>query len=150
MKMLAENMMPKEGRTPLYQNFYQAVQDAAAIDLNQPGASEKIAEVNKKLVKAIKDYTKGKKKVRSSQDGRDRFDNAMDALSIVGLFSRDAERMDVKELVTRVNTVRDAKTASNKDYVSMRRYGGERAKNRNKEISAEHEKKTVKNTAKQR
>ena len=143
MKMLAENMMPKEGRTPLYQNFYQAVQDAAAIDLNQPGASEKIAEVNKKLVKAIKDYTKGKKKVRSSQDGRDRFDNAMDALSIVGLFSRDAERMDVKELVTRVNTVRDAKTASNKDYVSMRRYGGERAKNRNKEIAAEHEKKTV-------
>ena len=148
MKMLAENMMPKEGRTPLYQNFHQAVQDAASIDLNQPGASEKIAEANKKLIKAIKDYTKGKKKVRSSQDGRDRFDNAMDALSIVSLFSRDAERMDVKELVTRVNTVRDAKTASNKDFVSMRKHGGERAKNRNKEIAAENQKKNVKNVAK--
>ena len=131
MKQLAENMMTKEGRSTKYQNLYDAVQDASKIDINAENAGEQLIAANRKIMQCVQIYVDGKEKVRFWEDGQKRFDNAMDAASIVAAYAPQSAVFDADRLVSKINTVRGV---SRKGYdpnrVDLRNYGGERAKNR--------------------
>ncbi|SEF55069.1 hypothetical protein SAMN04487934_101545 [Eubacterium ruminantium] len=151
MKLLADNMMPKEGRSTEYQKFHEAVQAFKNIDLNGENAGKTIAEANMKLMDAAKKYMAGKEKVRVSTGGNDRFANALDAVSIIAVFAPGTARIEVDPLFKNINKERGMdklkgrQALSNKDYVMYKDFGGERAANRKKEIVAEQNKKTQKN-----
>ena len=134
MKTLASNMMPKKGRSREYQNLYDAVQSAASIDLKDPEASKKIAEANRKIVAATDIYTTGKEKIRSSTGGKDRFNNAIDAVSIVSAFAAAADPMEIGSMVNRINAVRRKADSDKKNIIDTKNFGGDRASKRNMEI----------------
>ena len=140
MKLLAENMLTKEDRSTLYANFYDAVHEAASLDPNDPKLGEKIAKANRKIIETTKHYTSGKEKVRFHTDGQDRFNNSMDALSIVGAYAPNSYITDVTKMVSNINNIRGAKKAKDPDRIDMRMFGGERAKKRNAEIKKENTK----------
>ncbi len=147
MKVLANNMLTKNGRTTLYRNFYDAVDAASKIDLTKENAAEEIAKANRKIIETVKKYMKGKEKVRSSTDGNDRFHNALDALSVVSVFAPAVEKMEAAGIVERIHHVRgidkldNKERAKRKDLIILKNYGGERAKKRANEIKAEKQKK---------
>ena len=130
MKELADNMMPKAGRTTAYQRVYDAVQAAANLDRKDPDLNNKIAVANKEILESVEAYTKGKKRVRASDDGKARFDNSMDALSIVGIFAPKGCKARSEKLIARVNEVRGLKKGMK---LRIMDFGGENAREANME-----------------
>ena len=127
MKMLKEHMMSSEKRTDVYKDFFEAVSKVASL---KPDDKDFYA-ANDRLIKAIRDYTKGKKSVRRSDDGKARFDNALDAMAIVDKYI-PGSRNFVNEQVERIRKVRDVEKG-NKFYVDLKNYGAENAKNKHNE-----------------
>lgn len=150
MKLLSKNMLTKQGRSREYQNLYDAVKAASEIDLTQGDAAVKIADANKKVIDAVMKYTDGKEKVRTTTSGKDRFDNAIDAMSIVSAFAPATYKQYANELVSRINKARgidkltNAERQKRTDLVIMNSYGGERAKNRINELAKKAQKKVAK------
>ena len=148
MKEVARSMMPKEGRTQKYIDFYDAVQNVVKAGTpNENGLvdSEAVKQANIKLMDKLDTYISGKEKVRFHTDGQKRFANALDALSVLGLHAPGLESR-VSDTVKKINTAREAKSVKNKDFVDISRFGSERArKEAPKEPSKTAEKTTQKN-----
>ncbi|MBR4183546.1 MAG: hypothetical protein IKQ56_06965 [Lachnospiraceae bacterium] len=136
MKLLASNMLTKTDRTDKYKAFYDAVQDASKIDINAENADELIVNANRKLMKNLEVYIAGKEKVRTSTGGQDRFNNAMDAASILAAYAPVSQSVKINNMVANINKARGAKKRTDPKYVSMRNHGGHRAKARACEIEA--------------
>ncbi|SNU04470.1 hypothetical protein SAMN06297422_10111 [Lachnospiraceae bacterium] len=124
MKLLKEYMMPSKGRSNYYQDLYNAV---AAIANMKPGDNN-FYVANDRLVKAIRDYTKGKKNVRVGGDGKARFDNALDAMAILNKYVPGCRNF-VDEQVNRIREVRKVQPG-HKYYVDINNHGALKAKER--------------------
>jgi hypothetical protein len=131
---LAENMMSSEGRSDEYKAFAKAVKNIAdlsgkydytsATDIK--AASDEIVDLNMKLFLTAQNYITGKEKVRTTTDGKERFNNAIDALSIMSEHTANVKEF-VDIMVDVINTKRKATLDSNK-YVDIDNYGAARAR----------------------
>ncbi len=138
MKVLRDNMIAPEKRSTEYQKLYRLIDEAAKLtetygptgqNLSNKGMHSQFIIKNIELVNAVADYMKGKKSVRSSNNGKDNFDSALDALAIVSKYSKGGMNYRVKDLLDRINHVRRKNPANciNKDAFTQN-YGGEHAK----------------------
>ena len=83
-------------------------------------------KANEALLKSIDVYSRDKEKVRFLDDGVARFDNAMDALSIMkDNIPGIGEVIDTR--VSAINKTRKAESADHKDHLDLAEYGAERA-----------------------
>ena len=126
MKKLHANMMSAKDRSPEYQAFAAAVEAAAKLKPGSDGFEAASRKANEALLKSIDVYSLGKEKVRFRDDGVARFDNTMDALSIMkdnvpGVGSVIDAR------VSAVNKTRKAESVDHKDHLDLTKYGAERA-----------------------
>ena len=134
MKMLSDNMMPSAGRSTEYRNLCAAVKKVASCR----ACDNNLLKANAALIDAIEAYTDGKMKVRRSTGGNARFENTLDALAIVNTYV-PGSRYVVKR---QVESIREARGVDpgHKDYVDIRNYGAENARNKNvARIAAEAE-----------
>ncbi|MBQ9721806.1 MAG: hypothetical protein IJV64_14105, partial [Oscillospiraceae bacterium] len=67
-------------------------------------------------------YTKGKKSVRMTKQGRESFDLAMTALAIAAKNGDPAARQRAQDLVDRINEVRGAADPKHRNHVSLQGY----------------------------
>lgn len=87
-------------------------------------------ESDEALLKSIDVYSRDKEKVRFSSDGVARFDNAMDALSIMkDNIPGIGEVIDTR--VSAINKTRKAESVDHKDHLDLTKYGAERAQAEN-------------------
>ena len=78
------------------------------------------------LLKSINVYSQDKEKVRFLDDGVARFDNTMDALSIMkDNIPGIGDVIDAR--VSAINKTRKAESADHKDHLDLTKYGAERA-----------------------
>ncbi|MBR6221874.1 MAG: hypothetical protein IKQ71_00400 [Lachnospiraceae bacterium] len=101
MKILADNMVSEKGHSTEYKNLVESIK--AAANLNTEGMTDRekasaFRQANVDLVYAATQYIKGKKKRRRTEEGRDCFDNTMDALAIVSKYSpkRQGEYLNIR------------------------------------------------------
>ena len=107
----------------------RAVKKLGAVNTNNPEDPKVQSEVRIRgieVLRAVETYIKGKKKVRHTDDGNDRFDNAIDALAVL-YKTIPGMKPDIEMIVNRINTVRAVKTPDNKYYIDIKKYGTERA-----------------------
>ncbi|MBR6315701.1 MAG: hypothetical protein IKR58_01715 [Lachnospiraceae bacterium] len=126
MQELSKVIKPKEKRSPEYQRFFDAVKKAGEIDQNSPDAADRVAEANQELMKSITGYIKDKEKVRFGTGGQQRFNNAMDALSLVYMYTPTMTDR-IRETMNGINKKRDVKKVTSPDYVEVTKFGLERA-----------------------
>ena len=126
MKGLARTMIPENGSSEAYQTLVKSVRAIGNMDPQDKNLEMKLIAANEKVMNAIKNYSKGKKSVRGSRDGQYKFDNCMDALSIVNNHVPGMHG-EAKKLVDRTNEVRKAKVDDD-NFVDLSRYGSGRAK----------------------
>ena len=135
MRKLADNMAPKGSQSDEYKAMNRAVKEIAALDPNDPRIASKLMQANMKMMTAITGYAKGKKSVRTFEEGRARFGNCMDALSVVSSHVPGLTPY-AKDLVDRTNHVRDAKPGD-PDFVDLKKYGASRAESVRKKAEPE-------------
>ena len=129
MKKLGDNMIPDKGRTTEYQNLVTAVKNLGRLSSdkeNDPKLTDQTTAAGYEVLRAVENYTKGKKSIRFSDDGNDRFDNSLDALGILykhvpGL------RPQIDMMVERINIVRKSQNPAHKNHVDINKYGADRA-----------------------
>ena len=134
MKKLGDNMMSDRGRTTEYQNLVTAVKNLGKLSSdkeNDPVLTEQTTAAGYEVLRAVENYTKGKKSIRFSDDGKDRFDNALDAL---GILYKHLPKLkpQIDTMVERINIVRKSKDPAHKNHVDINKYGVERAENAKK------------------
>ncbi len=126
MKKLQASMMSSKKRSPEYQKFASAVAEVAKLKPGSEGFEAASLKANEALLKSIDVYSRDKEKVRFSSDGVARFDNAMDALSIMkDNIPGIGEVIDTR--VSAINKTRKAESADHKDHLDLTKYGAERA-----------------------
>lgn len=129
MKKLGDNMMSDKGRTTEYQNLVTAVKNLGKLSSdkeNDPVLTEQTTAAGYEVLRAVENYTKGKKSIRFSDDGKDRFDNALDALGILYKhLPRLRPQIDI--MVERINIVRKSQDPAHKNHVDINKYGADRA-----------------------
>lgn len=134
MKKLGDNMMSDKGRTTEYQNLVTAVKNLGKLSSdkeNDPVLTEQTTAAGYEVLRAVENYTKGKKSIRFSDDGKDRFDNALDALGILYKhLPKLKPQIDI--MVERINIVRKSQDPAHKNHVDINKYGVERAENAKK------------------
>ena len=126
---LGKYMMDGKDRSQEYKNLLRAVKKLGAVNTNNPEDPKVQSEVRIRgieVLRAVETYIKGKKKVRHTDDGNDRFDNAIDALAVL-YKTIPGMKPDIEMIVNRINTVRAVKTPDNKYYIDIKKYGTERA-----------------------
>ena len=133
MKQLSQNMMSSERRTDEYKELFNSVKKVSKLKPDSPD----FYAANDRLIKAIRDYTKGKKSVRRDSEGRARFDNAMDALAIVNKYI-PGSRYFVREQVDRINKVRGVRPGD-RNYMDLSNHGAQNAANKNNERLAQRQ-----------
>nr|MCR5419368.1 hypothetical protein [Lachnospiraceae bacterium] len=134
MSSLYGNMMPSKKRSREYQALHKAVKKIADLkgkyDMNNEkdrlAAEKEIMKLNVNLVSCITAYTDGKEKTRFTDDGKERFNNAVDALAIL---SRNAPSMQqhARVFVTNINRIRKVEEGHEK-FVNLDDFGTERAR----------------------
>ena len=141
MNELSKNMMQSNKRGDKYKELCDAVKNVA----NKSPYDRDFLAANDRLIKAIGDYTKGKKSVRSNATEKAKFDNALDAMSIVNEYI-PGSRYFVKEQVNRINEVRKARQGG-KNFVDINKYGAENAKEKNeaRQNQMQNQKQNIKN-----
>lgn len=149
MKKLFDNMMSSKDRSPEYKAMVKSVKRIADMDpakLSTIQGQNYIIDANATLMRRIDTYMKGKKKVRRTDDGKERFNNSLDALAILDKYVPGAHDMAL-ELVGRINSVRNADNEKNKNYVDLDNFGPKRAEAAKAARQAKQQKKaeTVKN-----
>ena len=129
MKKLGDNMMSDKGRTTEYQNLVTAVKNLGKLSSdkeNDPVLTEQTKAAGYEVLRAVENYTKGKKSIRFSDDGKDRFDNALDALGILYKhLPKLKPQIDI--MVERINNVRKSQDSAHKNHVDINKYGADRA-----------------------
>ena len=133
MTKLYNNMKPKGSQSTEYRAFKTAVENiknlATNFDLTKDEgrqqACEQVVQMNANLIAAVGKYTSGKEAVRTTNEGQYRYENAMDALSIL-VDEAPKTKDQAMEIVNKTNKVRKVKESS-KDYVDLINYGEMRA-----------------------
>lgn len=129
MQSLGRNMMPEYDRSPEYQRLVRSVRELGALNADKymdPEVQQQAMNAGFQVLLATENYMKGKKSVRSSDDGKERFNNALDSLSILRE-GMPGLSQHIDQVVARINTVRKAQGSEHEDYVDISRYGSERA-----------------------
>lgn len=92
-----------------------------------------IRKANIDIFKAVKDYTEGKEKVRSTDDGNARFENALDALAVASKYATGMEYI-VKKYIRETNLKRNNNNPEHESFIKSEgftaKYGAENAKNK--------------------
>ena len=133
MKKLYKNIQPTGRMSTEYSNFKAAVEEIAKLDKKydfetvegRRKASKDTVKLNIDLFAACEKYMTGKEKVRGSLEGQMRFNNNLDALSLMVQFSPKMTRQ-VVTIVNNINKVRNLKS-SDPNYVRLYDYGDKRA-----------------------
>ncbi|MCR5148184.1 MAG: hypothetical protein K6C35_04355 [Eubacterium sp.] len=128
MKTLHENMKLKDGRSPEYRNLYDCVKFISELDPNSHNFENTLMRANKALLQAVRLYTKGKEKRRTFEGGRDRFDNAMDALAIMSA-NVPGLKKTIISTVNKINKIRNV-NEDHRDFVKLENHGAAAAANR--------------------
>lgn len=135
MKSLGRNMFPDKDASPAYKKLVSSIKTVGSLDRQDPDFELKFLAANEGVMNAIKSYSKGKKSVRTFEDGRSKFDNCLDALSIIN-DNIPGLKEDCKKLVDRTNEVRKVKEGDD-DFVDLDFYGSKRAQAENEMRPAE-------------
>ena len=144
MEKLLFNMMNAENpevRSREYQRLMRSVKRAAEITLNNNdvlGNIEKIADANFELLAAAFNYMDDKKKVRSSWDGKARFENALDALAVVRKYASGTKSI-IDKYVDSINEKRGTQDRMARWHVDITEFGADNAEA--KELAREGDKK---------
>ncbi|MBR6221960.1 MAG: hypothetical protein IKQ71_00835 [Lachnospiraceae bacterium] len=133
MNKLSKSMMSSEGRSKEYQAYANAVKRVAdlkakydlSLDRDKTACAEELVGLNMDLVTSVQNYMGDKMKVRSTTNGKARFDNALDALAIVSQ-NMPKLRGFVSRTIDDINKARGAKAGSEK-FVGIEAYGAARA-----------------------
>lgn len=125
MRKLQQQLMPVKGTSDEYKAFSKAVSDVANLNPAAEDYASKLAVANNKLLVSIEKYSQGKKSVRRTDDGKERFNNCMDALAILNNHVPGL-RLDVKEHEDRINEVRKA-PVGHKNHLDLSQFGADRA-----------------------
>lgn len=126
MKKLHATMMSSKKRSPEYQKFASAVEEVAKL---KPGSADFEAasqKANEALLQTITVYTQDKEKVRFRDDGVARFDNTMDALSIMK-DNIPGIGVVIDARVNSINKSRKAENTDHKDHLDLGKYGAAHA-----------------------
>ena len=125
MRKLANNMVAKGNQSEEYKLLNNSVKNIAELNPSDPDIESKLINANTVLFNSIVGYAKGKKSVRTYEEGRSRFDNCMDALSImkdnVSGIGNNAD-----SIVERTNSVRKVQSGQ-KDFVDLKNFGAKHA-----------------------
>ncbi len=133
MTTLYDNMKSVGSQSAEYKRFKQAVEKIKLLgtecDLSTEGgrqrASAKVSNLNAKLLSESANYMKGKKSVRGTTEGQNRFNNALDSLGILSEFApKTASQINV--IIDRINKVRNAEGDS-KNRVKLSDYNEKRS-----------------------
>ncbi|MCR5103666.1 MAG: hypothetical protein K6B68_04330 [Eubacterium sp.] len=124
MKTLSDNMMKKEGCSAEYKALWDAVKT-----VSEMSPEDNFSNANDKLIGAILNYTKGKKSVRVRDNGKARFENAVDALAIINKYVPGSHTI-VEGQVNRINGVRKVK-AGDRYFIDIEQHGANNAKAKN-------------------
>ncbi len=119
--------MSSKNRSPEYQKFAEAVGSFAKLDPNDPNFAEASQKANESLLKAINIYSQGKEKVRFQNDGISRFNNTMDALSIMKDHIPGIGDV-IDSRVEAINKKRKAENALDEDHIDLKNFGAENAR----------------------
>ncbi len=146
--------MKDDDRSYEYQHMVKSVRVIANMkpeDIDSQKGRLALIGANFDLILSVQNYMKGKKSIRFSDDGKDRFDNSIDALAVMNKYVPGSRRV-IDNIVDRINIVRDAREAEKKGHVDITKYGADRAevKSHNdkiKNLSTKAPKKQVKRTA---
>ena len=131
MKKLSANIVPHGRQSKEYIKFKQSVDAIAKLDPSDPEIEMQMMSANENLINSITDYSKGKKKVRTYDEGRARFNNCMDALAVAS-DSVPGLKQYADELVNRTNFVRKVHEGD-PDYIDLKNFGAANAENALKE-----------------
>ncbi|MBR4513838.1 MAG: hypothetical protein IKO61_03000 [Lachnospiraceae bacterium] len=143
MTKLEFNMMNRidpSVRSAEYQALVRAVRNASQIVLskNYDANINAIADANLRLITAAFKYMDDKKSVRSSWDGKARFENALDAIAIVRTYAHGTEEM-IDRYVASINRKRKTESANARWHVDINNFGARNAEQ--KEIAREDDRK---------
>lgn len=98
--------METKGRSDEWKELHAALTDPEMKD-------------SSRIFDAVEKYTKGKKSVRKTQEGRDSFNLAMKAMAIVAKNGDPVAQQRAQNLVDRINEVRGTKAPEHKGHVSL-------------------------------
>ena len=129
MSVLSKTMMKSWGRSDEYKSMCKYVNNIAKLEsyfVKTPEGQSELLDNAVNLLQATEKYMKGKKSVRSSEDGKERFNNALDVLATMYRYIPGV-RGRIDEIVARVNYVRGAEDVKHKDHVDITKYGEKRA-----------------------
>ena len=116
---LKKYMMSRKGRSEKYQEFYDSIDAAAGLKDSKLSPEElqiEVGKANLRIVEAVRNYVSGKEKVRSTQNGKDSFDNALDALSIVTQFAPATDSFK-DDIISNINRVRNRNNKDAENYI---------------------------------
>ncbi len=129
MNRLYKSLMPDKDRSKEYKAFYGVVEKIASLadryefhhEYDCKVAVKDLIDLNANLLEAVMNYTKGKKAVRWSDNGKERFNNTLDALGIMDKYVPGV-KSQIDTVVARVNYVRWERNA-----VDLSKFGADRA-----------------------
>ena len=125
MNILFNKMLPSDGRSREYRAFYNAVKKISDLkgvyDETRPAdratRERLIGKLNVGLFYTAQEYMRGKEKVRTTTDGKARFDSALDAIGLLSVFAPGTQKR-AEKIVKQINSKRNAKEDSEK-YISL-------------------------------
>ncbi|SEF75970.1 hypothetical protein SAMN04487934_10331 [Eubacterium ruminantium] len=126
---LSNVMMKSFDRSDEYKAMAKYIKNIGSLESyykETPEGKAEMIENGVNLLQATEAYMKGKKSVRHSEDGKERFDNAIDVLAVIHKYLPEM-RGRVEKVVERINKVRGAENMNHKDHVDITKYGPERA-----------------------
>ncbi len=126
---LSDVMMKSFDRSDEYKAMAKYVKNIGSLESyykETPEGKAEMIENGVNLLQATEAYMKGKKSVRYSDDGKERFDNAIDVLAVIHKYLPEM-RGRVEEVVARINKVRGAEDKNHEHHVDITKYGPERA-----------------------
>ncbi len=147
MKKLLDNMMYAKDRSQEYKKLYEAIKNAAELDLDSMSPVEQnnaIRHANIEIYDTVRKYTKGKESIRIHKDGQARFENALDALAVVAKYNKGF-KVQTNKILKKINDVRVGKNkTSGKGYINPETFeqthGAKNAKKKNEARIAENKK----------
>ena len=125
MKKLSASMVPKGRQSEEYKKLKGSIDAIANLKATDEDIEFKMMSANETLINAIEGYSKGKKKVRTYEEGRARYDNCMDALA-VAVDHVPGIKPYADAIVNRTNTVRKV-NEGDKNYVDLKNFGASHA-----------------------
>ncbi len=138
MKTLLDNMVDPKGHSDKYKKLYDSIKAATELkdklaQINHPAEKlSQITEANVAVFSAAADYMKGKEKVRTFEEGRNAFSNALDAIAVL---TKHAPNISVRtnKVLKDINKVRNNNRPDAANYINAdtftQNYGAQNAKN---------------------